>query len=503
MPQSSAYLYMESGYRKRTREVLLSDAYDALQRCVASKDVSGFKQALSSRCLSEGIELTVDEVLSFVHKVDETTELGDTLLTGLSGSNDVSSLPMLLAVVEYLRTAGRLATIDTLQGSGMTALMLACLSGRTDVVKLLLEEGADVDKATADGWTPLIIACRNGHTDVVKVLVKEGADVDRATADGSEEELGGCTPLIIAIKVGKAEVVKVLLEGGADVDKPRADGCTPLIIAIKVGVEDIAKLLLEGGADVDKPRADGCTPLTIAIEMGQAEIVKLLKEGGVDVDKADNSGETMLHAACYYGHAEIVALLLKEVADVDKTNTAFRETPLHIATQEGHDGVVKLLLKSGTDVNRPDKYGKRPIYIACERGREQCLATLLEHSADFGLYSGRLPIAAAHREGFEGCVKILREWPALRNLRNQQAVKMCASRLKRQGTYEALQKMTLNELSKEMFVYIVLDEMMSRGMYGLAEQVVSCVGIGKAPEEDEDDEGEDAEGNDDDYEDDE
>ena len=40
----------------------------------------------------------------------------------------------------------------------------------------------------------------------------------------------------------------------------------------------------------------------------------------------------------------------------------------------------------------------------------------------------------------------------------------------------------LNELSKEMFVYKVLDEMMSRQMYGLAEQVVSCVGIGKVLE---------------------
>ena len=66
--------------------------------------------------------------------------------------------------------------------------------------------------------------------------------------------------------------------------------------------------------------------------------------------------------------------------------------------------------------------------------------------------------------------------------------------------YEVVNAVPLNELSKEMFVYKVLDEMMSRQMYGLAEQVVSCVGIGEAPEEEgeEDDDDNDDEDSDED-----
>ena len=57
--------------------------------------------------------------------------------------------------------------------------------------------------------------------------------------------------------------------------------------------------------------------------------------------------------------------------------------------------------------------------------------------------------------------------------------------------YEVVNAVPLNELSKETFVYKVLDEMMSRQMYGLAEQVVSCVGIGEAPVEEEEDDDDD------------
>ena len=76
-------------------------------------------------------------------------------------------------------------------------------------------------------------------------------------------------------------------------------------------------------------------------------------------------------------------------------------------------------------------------------------------------------------------MKLIREWPVKRN---QVALKLCVSRLKEQGMYDVVNAVPLNELSKEMFVYKVLDEMMSRQMYGLAEQVVMYVGTGEEEE---------------------
>ena len=64
------------------------------------------------------------------------------------------------------------------------SLFEACFNGDVARVKILIESGADVDKATTDdGTTPLYTACSKGHVDIVKLLLEGGADVDKATTD--------------------------------------------------------------------------------------------------------------------------------------------------------------------------------------------------------------------------------------------------------------------------------------------------------------------------------
>jgi ankyrin repeat protein len=81
-------------------------------------------------------------------------------------------------------------------------------NGHVDVVKLLLEKGADMAVANQGGWTPLNSASNNGHVDVVKLLLEAGADVAVASNDG-------WTPLNSASDSGHVDVVKLLLEAGA------------------------------------------------------------------------------------------------------------------------------------------------------------------------------------------------------------------------------------------------------------------------------------------------
>ena len=97
---------------------------------------------------------------------------------------------------------------------------------------MLLEQGADVDKAADDGTTPLIVASQNGqgyevsgkhHVHVVRILLKHGADVDKTADDGR-------TPLYIASQEGHVDVVRMLLEQGADIKKTW-NGRTPKQIA--------------------------------------------------------------------------------------------------------------------------------------------------------------------------------------------------------------------------------------------------------------------------------
>ena len=91
---------------------------------------------------------------------------------------------------------------------GATPLFMACHKGHLKVVRLLIESGADKDKATNDGVTPLSVACQDGHLEVARLLIESGADKDQATNNGA-------TPLLLACEKGHLEVARLLLESGA------------------------------------------------------------------------------------------------------------------------------------------------------------------------------------------------------------------------------------------------------------------------------------------------
>ena len=92
-----------------------------------------------------------------------------------------------------------------------SALMIACENGHSEEVQLLLDGGAEVDLQCDDGNTALVIACKNGHCEEVQLLLDRGAKVDLQCDDGN-------TALLIACKNGHCEIVELLLGKGAAVN---------------------------------------------------------------------------------------------------------------------------------------------------------------------------------------------------------------------------------------------------------------------------------------------
>jgi ankyrin repeat protein len=176
-------------------------------------------------------------------------------------------------------------------------------------VKLLLDSGADKDKANENGETPLYIAAQEGYVEIVKLLLDAGADKDKA----DEDDL---TPLHIAAALGHSRIVMWLIEAGADKDKDNDNGETPLYIAAEVGHDRIIKLLLDSGANKNKADNNGLTPLYVAAQNGHDACVKVLLDSGADPNKANNRDRTPLHIASENGYVEIVKLLM----EADKFN---------------------------------------------------------------------------------------------------------------------------------------------------------------------------------------
>lgn len=211
-----------------------------------------------------------------------------------------------LARVQTLIQAGASINADITnarppsEDKGVTPLLAALFKGSLDVAKYLIDQGANVNaraslimgELTA---TPLSVASEAGFPDIVKLLLEKGADRDYCVTHPGGPK-GNGTPLILALRAGHLEIAQMLVAAGADVNAP---GCayggdgTP---AIHFAVRDpqVTALLLSKGADPNSRVDYGMTPLMSAVARGKPESVKLLLKAGADVNATRRDGRTAL-----------------------------------------------------------------------------------------------------------------------------------------------------------------------------------------------------------------
>ena len=162
---------------------------------------------------------------------------------------------------------------------GLSALHHAANCGHVDVVKLLIEWGADIRATNRHGHEPLSIAVEANQIEAVVCLLKEGADPN---AQGGHYR---GTVLHRAVLHRSLLVVDALLSAGADPNRRDANGKTPLHDAIGLGNRKVAARLLESPnidtslrSGTTKFSALGETPLEYARNRGKQGLAKLLEE---------------------------------------------------------------------------------------------------------------------------------------------------------------------------------------------------------------------------------
>ena len=146
-----------------------------------------------------------------------------------------------LAMLETLLGAG--ADANAAQASGLTPLMVAAHTGNVDVVRTLIGHGANVNATVAKTRsTALMWAVAQPHPDVVRVLLDAGADPAVST-------FKGFTPLMFAARNGDIDTARALIAAGVDVNAPSADGTHVLPFSVSSGQDAFALFLLDEGAD--------------------------------------------------------------------------------------------------------------------------------------------------------------------------------------------------------------------------------------------------------------
>lgn len=153
--------------------------------------------------------------------------------------------------------------------------LMAALAGRHfRTADLLHHNGAEPNVQGRRERTPLHSAAHNGKLELIRKLIEYGADIDARDKDGY-------TPLRFASEgLKNPTVIRLLLDHGADVNTRAGDLSTPLHMASGWGLVEVARILLEHGAMVEVEDDRGRTPLMVARAEKQVDMIELLLEHG-------------------------------------------------------------------------------------------------------------------------------------------------------------------------------------------------------------------------------
>lgn len=222
--------------------------------------------------------------------------------------------------VDVAHAIDRGADPDATSGSQTTpkaVITMAAEAGAAEVVQVLLDAGAAIAPDVSSDWVPLRAAIHHGHSDVVRLLLERGANPNTSHGRDSmlEEAIDTATSRPSS---ASAHVLDDLLRFGAKVRDP----ASPAIVrAVATGAPTgVLRILLRHGASPDQTRLDGVPLLVLATRRRDAAAVDLLLNAGADPNAVDGQRRTALMHAAELGFDRILSNLLLAGADPERVD---------------------------------------------------------------------------------------------------------------------------------------------------------------------------------------
>ncbi|XP_032518946.2 uncharacterized protein LOC116771254 [Danaus plexippus] len=216
--------------------------------------------------------------------------------------------------------------------NGCSALQRAAADGHVEVVRVLLQHGADpLQRDIVHGNTAIHEAAWKGYSRTVGLLSRSvGSVVCRNAA--------GFTPLHLAAQNGHNQSARELLLAGANPDIQNNYGDTSLHTAARYGHAGVTRILISAQCQVSEQNKNGDTALHIAAAMGRRKLTRILLEAGCDKSIKNHQGETARDIAMRKGLDEIIHILNTPVAKQNKKKEKHRDKSRERTIDEPDDG---------------------------------------------------------------------------------------------------------------------------------------------------------------------
>ena len=269
---------------------------------------------------------------------------------------------------------------------GETPLHIAMNQTHQELIALLLDRGADPNARDRNGDTPIMLALAKNNSTAAQILLTRGADLYaqnnqsitplmRACMKGEETiawfyapwmntltDINGQSPLHSAIQLKSSPaVLEIIIHSGANLNAADYAGETPLHIAVKYQYPEAIALLVSKGADQFIKNNRAKSALVMAFELGASFTQTCITESNLEA--GDVEGNTPLLLAVYWDYTEITEFLLSLGANPQASNN-HGATPLHFAVKNNNIKICQLLTKAGANVNLRDSYGNTPLHTS-------------------------------------------------------------------------------------------------------------------------------------------
>lgn len=292
-----------------------------------------------------------------------------------------------------------------------TPLMLAAAKGLLPVVHCLTELGDFRESFDKKGHNALHYAALFGQVKIIEYLVNQGYSPNQIEGSHPKkpEKDRKRSPLHLAAARGKEAAVRTLLAFGADPKQEDSLKNTLCEHAIRSNNEATWQLIQT--LPVYHERERDVSLLLAAAAADHLEMAAILILGDANLNASDQAGLGALHLCAINNSANVAALLLQgEDIAVDARDLS-GHTALHYAAQTGHVRLIALLCEAGSAVNALNSQKSTALFMACEKGLQGAVVSLLKYGADFSLANaqGITPGQIALLNGHKALAKMLKD----------------------------------------------------------------------------------------------
>lgn len=205
--------------------------------------------------------------------------------------------------------------INAADDRGFTPLINASISEADNIIKTLIQHGADINAVNKDGAGAIHFAAGDGNVARLTLLTEKGANILAMSQSGNA--------LHWAAGKGRFQAIKFLVESGCDVNILSNQGLPAVLMAAVSSCDEGVKYLVERGADIGHIVSGNTSALHICAEHGLYNAVAaiILSETGTKCcDMETSEGNIPIHLAAMAGHRNIVELLMNKYKKNEKYN---------------------------------------------------------------------------------------------------------------------------------------------------------------------------------------